>query len=1423
MEKQLFELTNPQKSIWLTEQYHKGTSINNIAGTLIIQEKVNFDLLEKAVNHFIKANDSLRIQLTLEADSIKQYILPYEWQNIETVYLNTSTLQDLEKEVISKPFDFFNHFLHQFIILKFPDGTGGFIAKLHHIISDAWTMSLLINEIMNNYSSLLKGAPIESQGKFPSYLDFITTEQKHFSSANFIKSQKFWNEQFSEDLSLTYINNKFSNSCEAKRLEFSLENSKVISDFCKEKNMSTYSLFISILGIYLAQIHDTNYFIIGSPILNRSNFAEKNTTGMFVNTVAFKGNLSFNDTFTEYSNNITKHSFSVFRNQKYPYNLLLNDVRKKTGITKNLFDIAISYQNARDNSNELDIPYSSHWLFNNCVSNNIDLHIYDMDNTGTLTLFYDYKTDLFTEEMIKSLHYRLMHILEQVLKNPNILLKDIEIVTPQEKQFLLETYNNTTTEYPYSTPVYRLFEQQAELIPENIAIADSCHEWSYCMLNYAANHLAKLMQSMGLQRQDRVCLFFNNSIELVTSILACLKLGIIYIPIDTAYPLTRIQYIINNSDAKKIFTNTKNCEKLSSLENFSSIGYVLNFEDLNACYCKNPDITVSEEDIAYIIYTSGSTGNPKGVQIANQSLTNYIWWGAKQYVGKDRTNFPLYSSIAFDLTVTSIYIPLITGNAIYIYENDNPELLLKSIITENKVQIIKLTPAHLSLLLECISTPTEVCKLIVGGDLLPIELCSKIETAFDNKVSIFNEYGPTEATVGCMIYQYTNKDNYASVPIGVPIDNTKIYIFNDNFQLVPPGQNGQMYIEGDCLAKGYWNLEEMTASRFIDSPFHSGRKLYKTGDISKIHENGIMEYIGRNDFQVKINGYRIEIGEIQSRILNFPDIKDCYVSVLTLTNKVICAYYVSDKNINLDTLRSYLFNSLPPYMVPKYFVKLDAIPLTPNGKIAKALLPMPKQRVSNNEYIAPETELEKILHSVFCELLKLPKISITSNLFDYYIDSLLLIKAQTLLYTKGYSINTQDFYEHTTIKDLAQFILTHSNSISDIKSIEIPELSTFQKKTSIAPNLSKILLVGATGFLGIHILYELLEKTEAHIFCLVRNKDNINNKDRFREKFTYYFSKQDLAKYKDRITILSGNLLKEHLGLSNSSYEELGKDVDIVIDTAAIVKHYGDYSLFKNTNVSGTQKVVEFCETYNIPLHYVSTMSVSGYGLVQAPQNSIFTENELYIGQSYKDNVYVRSKFEAECYIFQECKENRLVASIYRVGNITNRYSDGFFQENSGENAFLNRLISFINLKSIPRECLNTPVEFTPVDVLAHFIVILLNHQDCNLKVYHLFNNNTIMLSNFLVILKDLSIHLSIVSLEEFKKLLLSASSNYFGITNYIQNLNSSFGNVLLKNTETNNLLESIGITWPIIDESYISKIIDYLKNQNYIGGNHEE
>lgn len=636
LEQDLLELTASQKSIWSQEQFYKNTSINNIGGTIIIKQKINFELLETAINKFVELNDSFNIKLSFDNNgSIKQFFSNYTVQKINLINLNSyNDLIKKEKELIDNSFSLLNTPLYKFIMFKFPDETGGIILIAHHIIIDGFACNFAANKIAYIYSCLLNKQEISAS--FYSYKNYVLSELEYINSSKFNKDKKYWNKLFGnipETVSLSTSTNITIGTTEnisSSRETFTLKKDLLeeINNICNSYKISKYNFFMAIYSIYIGKVNDINDFVIGTPILNRTNFKEKNTTGMFINTIPFRCTFNSNMTFNEYLNNIYIQSLNMLRHQKYSYEYILDELRNKQSNIPTLYNILLSYQIGKSNPSETDFDYNVRWTHSSTNSDELDIHLFEYDDTdNSLNIAYDYQDKKFTKKDILYLHLRIMNIINQILKNPEIKLSKIELVTNEEKDFILNKYNSTL-KIPITKTIIEMFEEQVDKNPYNIAISKNGYSINYYNFNNLINYTAHYLKNMGVTENDKICLFFNNSIELIISIFSVLKLSACYIPIDISYPNDRINYIINNSNSKFILTNSNNKNKLNNSSNKSII---LDLEDIilqskNKIF--NNFVNKPKLDTtAYIIYTSGSTGNPKGVEIANESLSNYIRMG----------------------------------------------------------------------------------------------------------------------------------------------------------------------------------------------------------------------------------------------------------------------------------------------------------------------------------------------------------------------------------------------------------------------------------------------------------------------------------------------------------------------------------------------------------------------------------------------------------------------------------------------------------------------------------------------------------------------------------------------------------------------------------------------------------------------------
>lgn len=788
MESNVYNLTNPQKSIWFTEQFYKGTPIENITGCVIVLEKLNLKALQKAINLFVKSNDSFRLKFTVKDDKPLQYLSSFSEFEIENVMVNTDEdIKDIENKMSNTPFEVLDNLLFSFKTFTFPDGHGGFVITAHHLISDAWTAGLVVNEIMDYYEKIINSQIIDNQN--PSYLDYITSEQEYLNSEKFNKDKEFWNEIFKtvpEVATIPSINVENSNSslsCKAKRKQFVIpkETMNLINEFCKQNKASAFNFFMAVLAIYLSRVSSLDDFTIGTPILNRGNFKEKQTTGMYISTIPFRISINHKIPFAEFLSNISADFSKIFRHQKYPYQYLLEDLRKKDSSIPNLYNILLSYQNVRSNKQTSDINYESSWVGNNFISDDIDIHLYDMNDTGDINIAYDYLISKYSIDDICSIHARFLYIINQVLENNDITLNEIEIVTPDEKKKILYDFNNTSADYPRDKTITQLFEEQVEKTPDNIAVVFEDQKLTYRELNEKANSLACYLRENGIERNNIVGIMVKRSLEMIVSILAVLKAGACYIPIDPEYPQDRIEYMLNNSNTKLLLT-------FKRLENKVTFDNKLFVELDNELYNSNKDnlININEpDDLAYIIYTSGSTGKPKGVMLKHSNINNFIQGMCNVVDFNSEKTIVSVTTISFDIFVLESLLPLEKGLKIVIAnENEqNDARLFNSLCLENNVNIIQTTPSRFQVL---ISNSNElnylesITDILVGGESFPKMLLEKLQQL--TKANIYNVYGPTETTVWSTVKNLTDE---TSITIGKPISNTRCYILDNNKKLLP--------------------------------------------------------------------------------------------------------------------------------------------------------------------------------------------------------------------------------------------------------------------------------------------------------------------------------------------------------------------------------------------------------------------------------------------------------------------------------------------------------------------------------------------------------------------------------------------------------------------------------------------------------------
>ena len=998
-------LTKPQKLIYDMEKF-AGGSIAVICGSMLINGKKDLSQLKKAVNEIYRLNDALRIQITKNDGKVMQTIREYTEQDIkELCFKNKAELDLYAENYARQPLNFYGN-LCEINIISFPDQYG-LLVKMHHIIGDAWTIAL----IGTQFNALMNGESIESY----SYTDYIESEKTYINSNRYERDKQFFLEQFKKCDEVTYLNEKQNKTFNAQRKTFVIDSKQTqqINEYAHANGVSAFMLFTAVLSTYINRIKmNAEKFYIGTAVLNRSGAKEKNTMGMFINTVPMLIELDNAKSFAENLSAIEETAFSVFRHQKYNYGDVLASIRKEYNFTEKLYDVMISYQNATIAGADIETT----WYYCGSQSESLQIHIDDRDNEGIFRIHYDYLTEKFTEHEIDRLHQHICNLLFDAIQDSNKKLYELNILSVDEKQTILCKFNDTAMDYPKDKCVHQLFEEQVAKTPDKVAVIACDKTLTYAELNNQANRIANALIEKGIRKNDIIAFQVTRKSDLIDLMLGILKTGSSYMPIDPNYPQDRVDYMVKDSGAKF-------CVDDAMLKDL-----------LHNSGTENPEIYNSAEERFCVLHTSGSTGLPKGAAIKHMNMVNFIY--SNQYLLECIENIIAINTVTFDVFEMDTIFALVSGVTCVLASEEQQ-------FNQNSFE--KMMAQHENCLFW--ATPTKITNYInnsengeffkhincyvVGGEVLKSELLDTIRQ-LNHNVNIYTVYGPTETLIYSTLVDVSKTND---ITIGHPIANTQIYIVDKYMNPAPIGVMGELCIAGDGVGLGYVNRPDLTETRFVDNPFGSG-KLYKTGDLTYWREDGNIGYIGRTDFQVKIRGLRIELGEIENAICGTPGISQAVVVVRKNAEgrQLICAFYTGAE-IDAKEIRAHIGKKLPKYMLPHIFTLLDEMPLTSSGKVNRKALPEVDLYAIDTtvEYVAPTTEQEKVLVSAIASTLGIDKVGIMDNFFDIGGDSLKAIELISKLEKQGYHTDTKTIFDCDNVKKLAEKLVTAQNHHESIE------------------------------------------------------------------------------------------------------------------------------------------------------------------------------------------------------------------------------------------------------------------------------------------------------------------------------------------------------------------------------------------------------
>ena len=1428
-----YRITDAQKSIWNTEQVYKDKPITNIVGTCTIEQKVDFDLLEKAINVVIKTNDALRIKISTKDDVPVQKIEAYRKKLISLYFLpSEKKLDDFMNGFLSEPLRY-NNYLIKFIMYKFKNGKGGIGILANHIICDAWSISLIADQVIKTYDNLIenKNGIIEVKNNF-SYTDFIDSEEEYKNSKKHERDKKYWEKTYEKmPETITTLkqhdeNEAFETAAERKTYVITKSESNTIKKYCEENNITPYIFFMTIYSIYFLKLLGQEDITIGTPTLNRLNIKERNTIGMFVNSLPVRVKLSNDMTIDEAFQKVKEISFGVFRHERYSLFELLTYLKEAHGFNGSIYDVVFSFQNAMVDSN-IKIPYKMKWYFNKNIGETINIHMTDIANTGSYTVHYDYKTSQFNENEIDNLNDRIEHIAKQIIYKHLEKINEIDILSKTDENIIKNINNTGTTKVKNETLVDR-FESIVSKYPNRIALVCGKKKITYKEFNQEVNYVASILRENGVKRNTAVALIFDKSIEMMIAMFATIKAGGYYVPILPLEEQTRKEYILKDSNPVIVLTHknydtqvkkykTFNLEKDINLESVLkqkvSDKRIKNLKKINNC-----------NDIVYMIYTSGSTGNPKGTQLMHKNVL-----GLAKSMSDDKNLRPSQYDVSmsllkysFDASGIDIYSALLFGGKLVLIEKENelnPSAVVE-IMEKEKVTRSFLIPKWIEQISNADKEQrTKLFRLKIlgtGGETLKPTYALHLFKKY-KRLKIINLYGPTETTM-FTTYNVLKKKNYDenSVSIGKPIKYSRLLITNKFGEILPAGCKGELTIFTDKnsiqnIAKGYNNLPEINEKRFVkmyNPLIKENINCYKTGDIALINYDSSINYIGRDDDMVKVNGsYLVSLNEIESKI--YKALNEKYkvfvVAVPFRESKIIIAFIEGAQGEDKLGLSKYINNRLTFYMRPKKIIVLEEFPRNSSGKINRTeLIKIATEYINNRqgEIKKPKTPTEKIIYNTIEKQIGAGNISIEDDFVnDLGIDSLMMAKINSEL--NFYNIKIQDLYNYPTIESLAEFIDGSADEKEQIfKDIDIVD----DAKKFVMDN---ILITGATGFLGIHILNECLNNPEIKkIYCIVRRKEFKSGIERIKENIKFYFKNYRILwkLIDEKVIVMEGNLAEKNFELEKSDYDLLKDNVDSVINCAANVKHYAKVSDLEYDNVTTVKNLLTFCEN-NISLAHISTLSILGFKSNDT-ENKIFDENTLYIKQDFGNNPYLLTKFKAESLIL---KNKNVNSKIFRMGNIMPRVSDGKFQINYTKNSFLNSIRNVVINKKVPKEILNQKLEFSPVDESAEFVVnILLKNK--SEKIFHIVNNNLISVKELIKMLEDRE-KINIVTMNEYIQQL---EENDTATAEYAKEYLLQGGLNPYSVDKTLKILEDIGLKWSEPNQNYVNKIYKLIKENKW-------
>ena len=1352
-----FPLSDAQTGVYVECVKKPNSTVYNIPMCIRMPQGIDVQHLSKSIETIIKSHPQFSVHFVSEGSDIVQIVDTNQPINVKQCTLNAAELEQFKKEFV-KPFNLEKGPLYRMKIVSCGQDVFLF-ADVHHLIVDGGSLDLFLTQLCD----LMNGEEIEAE--IIRYADFVADEKAAEGSASYLEAKAFFQERLGSVEGSIEVPSDLTNPVDNGLpsdifcpLDFS-----AIETFCKQHNISPAHLTLAAVFYTLARFTNNEQVCISTISNGRSDLRIRNTVGMFVNTLAMSakiGGQTVMDFIAETGTNFDK----TLTHEKYPYAQVAADYSLSTEI---LFAYQIGVLDKYHiNGQKLNIEF----LDLNAVKFHIALYIAERD--GVPGVIIEYENGRYSQELMQNLGQSISNVVDAFIRQPEAMLKDVSLLD-KNQEALLDSFNDNDYDYDTTETVVSLFRRQVEQHPDNLAVVYKDKRYTYREVDELSDSLAAYIASKGIGREQVVSILIPRCEWMVIASLGVLKAGAAYQPLDPSYPEERLNFMMQDAGAKMLIAD----EELRPLveEYHGEVLLTQNIDTLKEISTLNPS-TLNlplPSDLFILLYTSGSTGLPKGCQLEHGNLVNFCHWYQRETEMNSTSRVAAYASYGFDACMMDIYPAITCGACVYIIEEDmrlnlpalneyyNSNGITHSFITTQVgYQFATNVDNH------------SLRYFAVGGEKL-----SALQPP--ENYTMLNGYGPTECTIFTTTYRL--KEYEQDIPIGKPTSNTKLYIVDKQLNRLPPGAAGELLIAGPQVSRGYLNHPEKTAEVYISNPFTDEAKfqrVYRSGDVVRYLPDGNLQFVGRKDGLVKIRGFRIELKEVESIIREYPGIRDVTVCPFDYPDggKYIAAYVVSDTEVDVKALNNFIGQHKPSYMIPAATMQIDRIPLNLNQKVDKKALPTPVIQAADREYVEPVGDAERLFCTIFSNVLSVDKIGATDNFFELGGTSLMVTKVIIEADKAGCHVAYGDVFPHPTPRLLAQLVTgkQHPDTDADdeIVNYDYSGINALLQQNNVKTFLSgepqqlgNVLITGATGYLGIHVLRELIDSNAPTITCLVRGQNQQAAERRLKNMLFYYFETSFKELFGKRLFVVNGDVTTSQFTIHNSQFTVQNSNlkpqkIDTVFNCAASVKHFSKGTDIEDVNIGGARRCVEFCLKTGARLVHVSTTSVGELWVIRNNGEEVPTldERKLWFGQ-FLDNRYIHSKFLAERLILDAVAHHGLNGKVMRVGNLAPRSYDGEFQVNFNSNSYMGRLKVFYMLGCCPYDDYDELTEMSPINETAKAVVLLATTpKECT--VFQPFNNHTELFGDVLQLMSKVGKKIRFVEKDEFDKALAEAGQD---------------------------------------------------------------